>query len=88
MINLKQQHPNIYMLIISICIVTWFYGITGIIMIITKNSKKLHTYLILCGLALFIMYIDDFKFSELYDYSSTDLVDTAAAVSAISASSV
>tara|TARA_B110001450_G_scaffold255119_2_gene281903 strand:- start:1022 stop:1279 length:258 start_codon:yes stop_codon:yes gene_type:complete len=75
--NLKQAYPNIYILIISIAIVIWFYAITGLVQLITNNSKKLEVYLMLIAVSLSIMYFDDFKFSELY---KIDSAKTAAGV--------
>lgn len=83
MINyLKHTSPNIYIIIISIAIVTWFYAITGLIQIITKNSRKLEVYIILIIISLCIMYFDDFSFSELYQHHS----NSEAAVPVITAS--
>ena len=75
--NLKQTYPNIYILIISIAIVIWFYAITGLVQLITNNSKKLEVYLMLIAVSLSIMYFDDFKFTELY---KIDTAKTAAGV--------
>ena len=80
MINfLKNNYPNIYIIIISIAIVTWFYAISGIIQMITRNSKRLEVYIILIVVSLSVMYFDDFSFSELYKSNSK----TAAAVVAV-----
>ena len=69
--NLKQTCPNIYILIISVALVIWFYAITGLIQLITNNSKKIEVYLLLIVISLSIMYFDDFKFNELYKIDAT-----------------
>ena len=71
----KNLHSNIHILIISIATVTWFYAITGIISLLTNNSKKIEVYLLLIFVSLSLLYLDDYSFSELHNKK-----DAAAAV--------
>ena len=57
---------NSRIILVATSIVIWFYGITGILDIITNNSKKLEIYLLLLFLSLCIFYFDDFSLSELH----------------------
>jgi hypothetical protein len=79
---LKNNYPNIYVIIISISIVIWFYSITGLIQKFTNNSKRIEVYITLIIISLSIMYFDDFSFSELYDMKGNKAAAAAAAVRA------
>ena len=68
---------NLHILLISITLVIWFYGITGIIKIITKNSHKIEVYLLLVFISLVIFFIDDYSLSELHQQNTS--IDAAAA---------
>ena len=71
-IKFKKKHPNIYIVIISICIVMWFRGITGIIDVLFVPSNKIFYFLIISLFPLLILYMDDFSFSELYNPITTN----------------
>ena len=62
-INLKK---NLHILLISIALVLWFYGVTGVIKIITKNSNKIEVYILLIFISLLIFFMDDYSLSELH----------------------
>ena len=67
----KNLHSNIHILLISIATVTWFYAISGIIALITNNSKKNEVYALLKFFALSLLYLDDYSFSELHSKQNT-----------------
>lgn len=63
---------NLKIILISISIVTWFYGVTGILQIITKESKKLEVYLLLASISLAVLFLDDYSLSELHSSSANN----------------
>ena len=66
----KNNFPNIYILIISIAIVAFFKGMTGLLTNITFNSNSVEVNLLLIILAIAILYSNDGSLSELYNLSS------------------
>jgi len=78
---IKENYPNIYIIIIAITISLWFEGINEIIHHFVKPS--LINGIILCILSLFIFYSDDGSLSELYSYTpkkKTNLVKYGAVI--------
>ena len=73
----KNLHSNIHILFISIATVTWFYAISGIIALITNNSKKIEVYALLMFISLSLLYLDDYSFSELHSKQTTAAAVTA-----------
>ncbi len=67
----KNLYSNIHILLISIATVTWFYAISGIIALITNNSKKIEVYILLMFFALSLLYLDDYSLSELHSKQNT-----------------
>lgn len=67
-----NRHKNINTILVSIAIVVWFYSVTGIVEIITNCSKKLETYLGLIVFSMIILYLDDYKLTELHKGDSND----------------
>ena len=76
----KTNNSNLYIILISIAIVTWFYAITGLIKFITNGSETIEVYVILIFISLAIMYMDDSNLSELYKIDES--VAAAAGVAA------
>ena len=66
-----EKNKNLHIIIVSIAVVIWFYSITGIINILTNNSKKLETYLGLLLISLLVLYLDDKKLDELHKFESS-----------------
>ena len=66
-----EKNKNLHIIIVSIAVVIWFYSITGIISILTNNSKKLETYLGLLLISLLVLYLDDKKLNELHKIESS-----------------
>lgn len=75
--NLKS---NIHILLISIATVTWFYAVTGIISLVTNNSKRIEVYLLLIILSLSLLYLDDYSFSELHKKNNAAAAVTSAKI--------
>lgn len=67
---------NLHILLISIALVLWFYGVTGVIKILTKNSNKIEVYILLIFISLLIFFMDDYSLSELHQ-SNTKLESAA-----------
>ena len=80
----KKNYSNLYIILISIAIVTWFYAVTGIIKLITNGTKTIEVYIILIFISLAIMYMDDSNLSELYNLDNG--VEAAAGVAAVGGS--
>ena len=78
--KIKKLYPNVYIIIVAIAITFWFNGL-GIL--ISKIGKNTVTKGILLSLsALLIFYFDDYKLSELYNYSNNQTSRNAAAATA------
>lgn len=67
--NLKKKYPNIYILIISTAIVTFFKGMTGLINNMTYNLNSVEINLLLIFIAMAILYSNDNSLKELYNLS-------------------
>ena len=65
---LKLEYPNIYILMVSVAMSLWFYGLNLIIGRYVKNN--LRTGLVMCSLVVLFFYIDDNSLSELYNIKS------------------
>lgn len=64
---IKQNYPNIYILIVAIAISLWFDGVGQVLHSFVDNSRK--NGCILCIISLLIFYLDDNQLSELYNYT-------------------
>lgn len=62
---LKENYPNLYIIIIAVTISVWFEGINQILHHFISSS--LQNGIMLCILALSIFYFDDGSLSELYN---------------------
>lgn len=84
--NFKKNHRNLHILFISISIVAWFRGMTGIIdYYIIKDPNNITMLFILVFVALLFLYLDDFSLIELYNPGNINKINNAAA-SAVQAS--
>lgn len=75
---LKENYPNLYIILIAVTISVWFEGINQIIHHFVSSS--LRNGIILCVLSLSIFYFDDGSLSELYNLKpekKKNLVDYA-----------
>ena len=81
--NFLDKYKNIHIIIISVAVVVWFYAWTGIIELITQKSKKLEIYLCLMFFSLLVIYLDDYKLTELARTDSKDSAIVTAAKSHI-----
>ena len=63
--TLKQKYSNVYILMVSVAMSCWFYGMNLIIGRYVKNN--LRTGLVMCSLVVLFFYIDDNSLSELYN---------------------
>ena len=75
--KIKKLYPNVYTIIVAIAITFWFNGLGIIISKIGENNMT--KGIILSLSALLIFYLDDYKFSELYNYSDNQTSRNAAA---------
>ena len=78
--KIKKLYPNIYVIIVAIAMTFWFNGISIVISVIGKNTVT--KGILLSLFALFIFYLDDYKFTELYNYSDNQTSRNAAAAAA------
>ena len=80
--QIKKNFPNIYRIIIAICIGLWFDGIN----MITHHlfPQTLTTGIILIFISLSVFYLDDGLFNELHsiDRNNNKVINNAAAISA------
>jgi hypothetical protein len=63
--TLKQEYPNVYILMVAVTMSFWFYGMNLIIGKYVKNN--LRTGLVMCSLVVLFFYMDDNSLSELYN---------------------
>lgn len=63
--TIKQEYPNVYILMVAVAMSFWFYGMNIIIGIYVKNN--LRTGLVMCSLVILFFYMDDNSLSELYN---------------------
>ena len=65
MINyIKKSYPNIYIIIVAICITLWFKGVNIIINLFVKK-ESIEVALLLISISMIILYMDDKSLSEL-----------------------
>ena len=64
--KIKQNLPNLYILIVAVAIAMWFQGVNFIIN--RYVPPTVINGLILCIVSLLIFYMDDQSLSELYNY--------------------
>lgn len=67
---LKNNHPNLYVILMSWGLMFWFIGCYGIIEMIFVKKKTFKNYLICIAISLSILYLNDFKLDELYTVTS------------------
>ena len=67
--SFKKKYPNIYILLISTAIVTFFKGMTGLLTNMTYNLNSVEINLLLIFIAIAILYSNDNSLSELYNLS-------------------
>ena len=78
---LKKNCPNIYIIIVALAIGIWFEGLS----ILTESiypGKHISKGVVLCSIALLILYLDDGSLSELYSIDSVNQNTKYAAASA------
>ena len=65
MINfIKNKYPNLYIIIVALCVTMWFKGVNIILSKCIKN-ETLEVAAILISVSLLVLYIDDKSLSEL-----------------------
>jgi hypothetical protein len=65
MINfIKNKYPNLYIIIVALCVTMWFKGVNIILSKCIQN-ESLEVAAILISVALFVLYMDDKSLSEL-----------------------
>ena len=77
--DFKENYKNIHIMLISLSIVAWFRGATGLIdyYIIQKPDNVRMLFIITFGAILFL-YLDDFSLSELYNTGGGNSTNAAA----------
>ena len=61
---LKDIYPNVYIIIIAICVTMWFKGINIILGKIIKNDS-VEVAILLITVSLIVLYMDDGSLTEL-----------------------
>ena len=65
MINfIKNKYPNLYIIIVALCVTMWFKGVNIILSKCIKN-ETLEVAAILISVSLLVLYMDDKSLSEL-----------------------
>jgi len=65
MVNfIKNKYPNIYIIIVAVCVTMWFKGV-NIILSRYIPEDSLESAAILISVSLFVLYIDDNSLNEL-----------------------
>ena len=65
MINfIKNKYPNLYIIIVALCVAMWFKGVNIILSKCIKN-ESLEVAAILISVSLLVLYMDDKSLSEL-----------------------
>jgi hypothetical protein len=65
MINfIKNKYPNLYIIIVALCVAMWFKGVNIILSKCIKN-ESLEVAAVLIFVSLFVLYMDDNSLSEL-----------------------
>ena len=65
MINfIKNKYPNLYIIIVALCVTMWFKGV-NIILSKCINNESLEVAAILISVSLLVLYMDDKSLSEL-----------------------
>jgi hypothetical protein len=65
MINfIKNKYPNLYIIIVALCVTMWFKGVNIILSKCIKN-ESLEVAAILISVSLLVLYMDDKSLSEL-----------------------
>jgi len=72
--NIKNKSPNIYIIIVGLCIACWFRGVNMIINNIITNDTII-TGLILIIVSTLILYLDDSSLSELRNISNEGAIN-------------
>ena len=62
--NIKKKFPNIYIIVVAICITLWFKGVNIIINLFVKKDS-IEIALLLISVSMIVFYIDDKSLSEL-----------------------
>jgi len=63
--KIKNQHPNWYSIIIGLAIVMFWRGLWGIMDLYLFPGNELLSYIVSGALGLFLLYINDFRLSEI-----------------------
>lgn len=75
MINyIKKSYPNIYIIIVAICITLWFKGVNIIINLFVKKDS-IEVALLLISISMIILYMDDKSLSELKNINNLAAVN-------------
>lgn len=64
---IKRNFPNIYIIIVAVAIAIWFDGINSILRSFIPQTA--FNGALLCTISLTILYLDDYRLGELYNYN-------------------
>ena len=67
--NIRENFPNIYIVIVGLCVAAWFRGVNMIISNVI-NEENIQIGLILILVSMLILYLDDNSISELRNLSN------------------
>ena len=72
--NIKKSFPNIYIIIVAICITLWFKGVNIIINLFVKK-ESIEIALLLISISMIVFYMDDKSLSELKNIRTSSAVN-------------
>ena len=67
--NIRKKFPNIYIVIVGICVAAWFRGINMVISNFIEE-ENIQIGLILILVSMLILYLDDNSIGELRNISN------------------
>ena len=68
---LKKKFPNIYIVLVAVAIGIWFDGLSILVQKIYPGDS-ISKGIVLCSIALLILYMDDGSLSELYSHDGSN----------------
>lgn len=64
---LKKFNTNLYIIVVSLLITLWFAGLNTMIEELFLQKNKLRNSIVICLVALFVLYIGDKSLHEIYN---------------------
>lgn len=63
--KIRKKHPHLYVIYVGIAVVMFWRGTWGILDMFLFPNNELLSYVLSAGIGLFLLFINDYKLTEL-----------------------